>query len=426
MDILILGGGGREHAVALALARSPRTGRIWVAPGNGGTAAFCENVPLAATDLAGVLSFCREKKPDFVVVTPDDPLALGFVDVLEGEGFPCFGPTQAAAQLESSKSFAKDFMARHHIPTAACVRFDDEAAARAHARDCAVPVVLKKDGLAQGKGVVVAMTRDELLHGLDALCAGGFTPVLFEQFLTGPEVSVLCFTDGETIVPMPAAQDHKRAFDGDRGDNTGGMGAFTPVSVYTDELAQRCMKEIFRPTVDGMAREGVPFRGVLYFSLMLTPDGPQVIEYNARFGDPETQAVLPLLESDLLDILLACRAGTLAQTPVRFAQAACACVVLASGGYPGAYRKGFAITGTDEAQALGCTVFHAGTTVQNGVLVTSGGRVLAVGAQADTLHDALSLAYAGVAKIAFDGAFFRRDIGQKDVCAQSQTRGIPS
>lgn len=423
MDILILGGGGREHAVALALARSPRTGRIWVAPGNGGTAAFCENVPLAATDLAGVLSFCREKKPDFVVVTPDDPLALGFVDVLEGEGFPCFGPTQAAAQLESSKSFAKDFMARHHIPTAACVRFDDEAAARAHVRDCAVPVVLKKDGLAQGKGVVVAMTRDELLHGLDALCAGGFTPVLFEQFLTGPEVSVLCFTDGETIVPMPAAQDHKRAFDGDRGDNTGGMGAFTPVSVYTDELAQRCMKEIFRPTVDGMAREGVPFRGVLYFSLMLTPDGPQVIEYNARFGDPETQAVLPLLETDLLSVMRACREGTLRALDVRFAPRASACVVMASGGYPSAYRKGFPISGIDRAEARGCTVFHAGTATQNGALVTSGGRVLAVQAAHDTLYGALTLAYEGVQDISFEGAFFRRDIGQKDACAQQTTRG---
>lgn len=423
MHILVIGGGGREHAVAAALARSPQVARITVAPGNGGTAQFCTNAPVSATDLAGMLALCREIRPDFVVVTPDDPLALGFVDALEAAGFPCFGPTQAAARLESSKSFAKHFMARHKIPTAACLRFDDEYAARAHVQTCDVPVVLKKDGLAQGKGVVVAMTRDEAVCGLDALCATGFEPILFEQYLTGPEVSVLCFTDGSAIVPMPAAQDHKRALDGDMGDNTGGMGAFSPVSVYTAAMAAQCMDTIFRPTIDGMAREGTPFRGVLYVSLMLTPDGPQVIEYNARFGDPETQAVLPLLETDLLSVMRACREGTLRALDVRFAPRASACVVMASGGYPSAYRKGFPISGIDRAEARGCTVFHAGTATQNGALVTSGGRVLAVQAAHDTLYGALTLAYEGVQDISFEGAFFRRDIGQKDACAQQTTRG---
>ncbi|MBQ3062996.1 MAG: phosphoribosylamine--glycine ligase, partial [Clostridia bacterium] len=287
MKILVIGGGGREHAVAKSLMKNVAVEKIWVAPGNGGTAAFCENVDIAATDLKGILNFCLEHNPDFVVVTPDDPLALGMVDLLEENGFPCFGPTRAAAQLEWSKGFAKQFMEKYNIPTAKCVLCKDAKEAKAYAKECPIPIVLKADGLAQGKGVVIAMTREEAVAAQAQLSYGkNDQAILFEEMLVGPEVSVLCFTDGKTIVPMPAAQDHKRAYDGDKGPNTGGMGAYSPVSVYTKEMAERCMEEIYLPTIRGMEAEGTPFKGVLYFSLMLTQDGPKVIEYNSRFGDP--------------------------------------------------------------------------------------------------------------------------------------------
>ncbi len=431
MNILIIGGGGREHAIALALSRSPRVRKMWCAPGNGGIASLCECVPIAATDLEGVLAFCRKNRPDLVVVTPDDPLALGMVDLLEQNGFPAFGPRKDAALIESSKSFAKDLMARHHIPTAACRVFDELSPALDYVASCPVPVVVKADGLALGKGVFICQTRDDAAAAVrsimeEKLFGQAGARVVIEEFLTGPEVSVLCFADGETLVPMPAAQDHKRALAGDRGPNTGGMGAFSPVSCYTPELARQCMDEIFLPTVRAMKAEGREFRGVLYFSLMLTPDGPRVIEYNCRFGDPETQAVLPLLRSDLLDIFLAVRGGRLREVPVEFDEKASCCVVMASGGYPGAYEKGLPIFGLGAAEKQGCTVFHAGTAQKDGLLVTSGGRVLGVSATADTLKDAVSKAYAGVSRIAFYGASFRRDIAQKDEAMRFRPDGAPA
>ncbi len=419
MNILIIGSGGREHAVAAALARSPRVDKIWCAPGNGGIAAIAECVPIKATDLDGVLQFCLQNRPDLVVVTPDDPLALGMVDLLEEHGIAAFGPRKNAAIIEGSKSFAKDLMARYDIPTAACRVFDDMDAALAYVSDCPVPIVVKADGLALGKGVFICETRAEAADAVRAvmgerLFGDAGARVVIEEFLTGPEVSVLCFTDGETIVPMPAAQDHKRAFAGDRGPNTGGMGAFTPVSCYTPAVARQCMESIFMPTVRAMKAEGREFRGVLYFSLMLTGDGPKVIEYNCRFGDPETQAVLPLLRSDLLEIMLAVRAGRLCDVPVEFDDRACCCVVMASQGYPGSYPKGLPIFGVGAAEKAGCAVYHAGTERKDGALVTSGGRVLGVSAVADTLKGAVDLAYRGVSHIAFYGAFYRQDIARKD------------
>jgi len=416
MNILIIGGGGREHAVAWALGRSPRAGKLWFAPGNGGTAELGENTGISATDLAGVLAFCKMNQPDLVAVLPDDPLALGMVDLLERHGIPAFGPTAAAARIESSKSHAKAFMARHGIPTAGAVTAEGRDAALAHAQICALPIVVKADGLALGKGVIICHTRDEVVAAVDALCksASGST-LLFEDFLEGPEVTQLCFASGADIVLMPASQDHKRAFDGDLGPNTGGMGAFSPVSVYDAAMASRCMEEIYRPTVHGLVADGTPFKGVLYFSLMLTADGPKVIEYNARFGDPEAQTVLPLLESDLLDILLATREGTLASQDIRWRNAASCCVVLASGGYPGSYAKGLPISGLDSEAPEDVYVFHAGTAQDaEGSFTTAGGRVLAVTAIADTLAEAVRRAYAHADILAFEGAFCRRDIAAKD------------
>ena len=415
MKILIIGGGGREHAVAKALVKNVAVEKIWVAPGNGGTAAFCENVDIAATDLQGILAFCLEHHPDFVVVTPDDPLALGMVDLLEENDIACFGPTRAAARLEWSKGYAKEFMQKYNIPTAQCHLCEDARSAKAYVKKCPIPIVLKADGLAQGKGVVVAQTREEAVAAQAQLSYGKpDQAMLFEEMLTGPEVSVLCFTDGKTIIPMPAAQDHKRAYDGDKGPNTGGMGAYSPVSAYTPALAERCMEEIFLPTIRGMEAEGTPFKGILYFSLMLTADGPKVIEYNARFGDPETQVVLPLLSSDLLNIMIAIRAGKLDRAKVKFQDCYSACVVMSSGGYPSAYEKGKPITGLEEAARFG-TVYHAGTKrLPDGSFVTSGGRVLCVSSTGRSLRQALRNCYRGVDTIKFEGAFYRKDIGSKD------------
>lgn len=415
MKILVIGGGGREHAVAKALAKNVAVEKIWVAPGNGGTACFCENVDIAATDIKGILAFCLENRPDFVVVTPDDPLAMGMVDLLEENDIPCFGPTKAAARLEWSKHYAKEFMRKYGIPTADYHLCEDGKAAKAYAKKCPVPVVVKADGLAQGKGVIVALTREEAVAAQAQLSYGkSDQPMLFETMLSGPEVSVLCFTDGKTIIPMPAAQDHKRAYDGDKGPNTGGMGAYSPVSVYTKEIADRCMNEIFLPTIRGMEQEGTPFKGILYFSLMLTSDGPKVIEYNARFGDPETQVVLPLLNSDLLNIMIAIRAGKLDKAKVKFLDSCAACVVMSSGGYPSAYEKGKVITGLEEAEKYGI-IYHAGTQKRpDGTFVTSGGRVLCVSSLGRSLRQALRNCYRGVELIKFEGAFYRKDIGSKD------------
>lgn len=416
MKVLVIGGGGREHAICHTLQKSAKVDKIWCAPGNGGIAQVAECVEIKATDLAGVLAFCQENKPDLVMVAPDDPLALGMVDVLEEAGFRAFGPRKNAAVIEGSKSFAKDLMQKYNIPTAGYAVFESSDEAIAYIRAQGAPIVVKADGLALGKGVTVAMSEQEAIDAVrDAIDGGAFggagARVVIEEFLTGPEVSVLAFVDGKTLKTMPSAQDHKRAYDHDEGPNTGGMGAFSPSRFYTDDIAAQCMETIFRPTVEAMAKEGRPFKGVLYFGLMLTEKGPRVIEYNARFGDPETQAVLSRLESDLFDIFNAVIDGKLEEADIRWADNAACCVVMASGGYPKSYEKGKEITGLhDVTDAI---VFHAGTAAQDGKIRTSGGRVLGVTATAPTLDEAIQRAYAGVQKIHFDQAHFRTDIGVK-------------
>lgn len=416
MKVLVIGGGGREHAICVTLAKSPKVDHIWCAPGNGGIASVAECVEIAATDIEGVVAFAKEKRPDLVMVAPDDPLAMGMVDALEEAGIRAFGPKKNAAVIEGSKSFAKDLMHKYNIPTAGYAVFEDSEQAIAYIKEQGAPIVIKADGLALGKGVTVAMTEDEAIHAVrDAIDGGAFggagARVVIEEFLTGPEVSVLAFVDGKNLKTMPSAQDHKRAYDNDAGPNTGGMGAFSPSRFYTDEIAAECMETIFKPTVAAMAAEGRPFRGVLYFGLMLTPKGPKVIEYNARFGDPETQAVLSRLDSDLYDILNAVIDGKLDQMEIRWKDDAACCVVMASGGYPKAYEKGKVITGLDTV--TDAFVFHAGTKKQGDTIVTSGGRVLGVTATAPTLDEAIQKAYADVHKIQFENVHFRTDIGVK-------------
>ncbi len=420
MDILVVGGGGREHAVIKTLKKSKRCGKIWCLPGNGGIAADAECVPVKATDLDGIAAFAQKCKPDFAVVTPDDPLCMGLVDRLEGLGVPCFGPTKNAAVIEGSKVFSKDLMKKYGIPTAESRVFTDAAEAISYLKTHPYPVVVKADGLALGKGAVVAATFSEAEKAVrDMMVEKVFgesgNRILIEEFLTGPEVSVLSFTDGKTLVPMVSSMDHKRARTGDEGLNTGGMGAVAPNPYYTEEIAARCMREIFLPTVAAMNREGRTFRGCLYFGLMLTPEGPKVIEYNCRFGDPETQAVLPLLESDLLEIILACRNGTLAETAVKFSGGASCCVVLASDGYPQKYQTGYEISlpeaGEDEA------IFVAGARLEGGKLLTAGGRVLGATATAPTLKEAVARAYSLAEKITFENAYKRADIGARALSA---------
>lgn len=416
MKVLVIGGGGREHAICVTLAKSPKVDHIWCAPGNGGIASVAECVEIAATDIEGVVAFAKEKRPDLVMVAPDDPLAMGMVDALEEAGIRAFGPKKNAAVIEGSKSFAKDLMHKYNIPTAEYAVFEDSEQAIAYIKEQGAPIVIKADGLALGKGVTVAMTEDEAIHAVrDAIDGGAFggagARVVIEEFLTGPEVSVLAFVDGKNLKTMPSAQDHKRAYDNDAGPNTGGMGAFSPSRFYTDEIAAECMETIFKPTVAAMAAEGRPFHGVLYFGLMLTPKGPKVIEYNARFGDPETQAVLSRLDSDLYDIFNAVIDGKLDQMEIRWTDDAACCVVMASGGYPKAYEKGKVITGLDTV--TDAFVFHAGTKKQGDTIVTSGGRVLGVTATAPTLDEAIKKAYADVHKIQFENAHFRTDIGVK-------------
>ena len=415
MKVLVVGGGGREHAIVKKLRENKEITELYALPGNGGMAQEAVCVNIGATDLAGIAAFAKEKGIDYAVVTPDDPLVLGAVDLLEAQGVPCFGPNKAAAILEGSKAFAKAFMKRHNIPTAAYEIFHEPADALAYVATCPLPTVVKADGLALGKGVVIAETREQTEQAVRAaMCEGKFghsgETVVIESFLTGPEVSVLAFTDGKTVVPMGSSMDHKRALDGDRGLNTGGMGAIAPNPFYTDAIAKRCMEEIFLPTVRGMAEEGRPFRGCLYFGLMLTPDGPKVIEYNCRFGDPETQVVLALLESDLFSIMRAVTDGRLDEAEVRFSTDAAACVILASEGYPLSYQKGFAITMDETVRPH---VLFAGVREQDGGLVTSGGRVLGVTGRAAHLRDALTLAYDRADRIDFSNKFVRRDIGKR-------------
>ncbi len=425
MKLLVIGSGGREHAIVRALKKSPKANEIHVLPGNGGIAedAICAGV--AATDIDGVVAYAKDHEIDYAVVTPDDPLCLGMVDALEAVGIPCFGPEKRAAQIEGSKVFAKGLMKKYGIPTAAYEVFDDAEAALKYVESAPAPIVVKADGLALGKGVVVAMTREEAVDAvknamLDRAFGESGARVVIEEYLEGPEMSVLAFTDGNTLVPMVSSMDHKRALDGDEGLNTGGMGAIAPNPYYTPAVAEECMEKIFLPTVRAMNAEGRPFRGCLYFGLMLTKDGPKVIEYNCRFGDPETQAVLPLLETDLLTVMEAVTAGRLSEVDVKWADKYSCCLVLASGGYPKSYKKGLAISGLVSGQMPGgeAEVFHAGTKkLADGTLVTNGGRVLGLSVTADTLRGAIDGAYAAAEKISFEDMHYRRDIGARALAA---------
>lgn len=416
VKVLVVGSGGREHAICWKLKQSPKVTGLFCAPGNGGIAQLAQCVDVKATDVDGMVKWAKENAMDFVVVAPDDPLALGMVDALEEAGIPAFGPRANAAVIEASKAFSKELMKKYHIPTARYETFTQLDKALDYIGEQGAPIVVKADGLALGKGVVVAATVDEAKTAAREMMAdkkfgqSGST-VVIEECMTGPEVTVLAFADGEHVYPMPASQDHKRAYDGNRGPNTGGMGAISPPPQYTPEIAQRCVDEIFLPTIAALKAEGRPFQGVLYFGLMLTPDGPKVVEYNARFGDPECQVVLSLLDSDLMDIFTACREGTLDQLDLRWKDSAACCLVLASGGYPLDYRKGFPISGLEEA-GKSAVVFHAGTAEKDGQIVTSGGRVLGVTALGDTLEQAIDNAYAAAKPISFTDMHFRTDIGR--------------
>ncbi len=415
MKIMVIGGGGREHAIIKKLKENPQAEVIYALPGNGGIAADAICVDIGAKDIPAIVRFAQEKTIDYAVVAPDDPLALGCVDALEAAGVPCFGPDKKAAVIEGSKVFSKNLMKKYGIPTAAYEVFDDPAAALSYLETAAIPTVVKADGLALGKGVTVAMTREEAQQAVreimeDRKFGDSGSRIVIEEYLEGPEVSVLSFTDGETVVPMVSSMDHKRALDGDQGPNTGGMGTVAPNPFYTEEVAKVCMEKIFLPTIRAMKAEGRPFRGCLYFGLMITKDGPKVIEYNCRFGDPETQVVLPLLQSDLMTVMQAVTEGRLKDCPVTFRKGAACCVVLASAGYPGAYKKGFEITIPEDVRK---NVYVAGAAQKDGKLVTSGGRVLGVTATADTLHEAVSAAYAMADRIDFENRFCRRDIGRR-------------
>ncbi len=415
MKILVVGGGGREHAIIKKLRENPSVEKIYALPGNGGIASDAECVSIGACEIDRIVDFAAREKVDFAVVAPDDPLVLGCVNRLAEVGIPAFGPRANAAIIEGSKAFAKNLMKKYGIPTAAYEIFDDLDVALSYIETAPIPVVVKADGLALGKGVTVAMTRDEARAAVtDALAYKKFghsgERIVIEEYLEGPEVSVLAFTDGTTVKPMVSSMDHKRARDNDEGPNTGGMGTIAPNPFYTEDVARRCMSEIFLPTVRAMSAEGRPFCGCLYFGLMLTPTGPRVIEYNCRFGDPETQVVLPLLESDLLTVMQATVNGTLADTEVKFRGGAACCVIMASDGYPISYKKGFEIIVPAE---LRDSVYVAGARLENGRLMSDGGRVLGVTATADTLSDAIHTAYGRVDKISFENAYYRKDIGRK-------------
>ena len=429
MKVLIVGSGGREHAIAWKVAQSPKVDKIYCAPGNAGIAEYAECVDIAAMEFDKLVAFAKEKEIDLTVIGMDDPLVGGVVDAFEAEGLRVFGPRKNAAILEGSKAFSKDLMKKYHIPTAAYETFSDPEAAEKYLETAKFPIVLKADGLALGKGVLICNTLEEAKEGvktimLDKKFGSAGNEMVIEEFMTGREVSVLSFVDGKTIKTMSSAQDHKRAGDGDTGLNTGGMGTVAPNPYYTPAIAAECMEKIFLPTIKAMNTEGCPFKGCLYFGLMLTPDGPKVIEYNCRFGDPETQVVLPLLESDLLKVMTACTEGTLADTEVRFSDGAAACVILASGGYPVAYEKGKPITGLVDGQLPdepNVTVYHSGTAItEDGQLVTNGGRVLGVTATAPGLPRAISIAYEAAEHIHFDKLHKRTDIGMRALKALAE------
>ena len=424
MKILVVGSGGREHAIIRKLKESPQAPELYCANGNGGISADAVCVPLKPTDLDGITAWAEENRPDLVFVAPDDPLVAGLVDRLEERGIPAFGPRANAAILEGSKVFSKELMKRYHIPTAAYEQFDNSADAIGYiARENKFPVVIKADGLALGKGVIIAQTMQEAENAVvsimeDKIFGASGNHIVVEEFLTGPEVSVLAFTDGHCVKPMVSSMDHKRALDGDEGLNTGGMGTVAPNPYYTPEVAAECMERIFLPTVEAMNKEGRPFKGCLYFGLMLTADGPKVIEYNCRFGDPETQVVLPLLKTDLLEIVQAVVEERLSGLPIEWEDGAAACVVAASGGYPQRYQTGYPISGLDKnGQAAGVTVYHAGTARDGDVYKTAGGRVLGITAKGATLEEALEKAYRAVGSIRFEGMHCRTDIGKRALAA---------
>lgn len=420
MKILMVGGGGREHALIRKLLESEKVEKVYCAPGNGGISCDAQCFSVGATDIDGMVSLAKELKVDCVFVAPDDPLAAGMVDAMEKEGIRAFGPRASAAIIESSKVFSKNLMKKYSIPTAGYEVFENSKDALSYIKEQnKYPVVIKADGLALGKGVIIAQNEaeaEDAVHTImdDKKFGASGNKVVIEEFITGPEVSVLAFTDGKCVKPMVSSMDHKRAYDGDKGPNTGGMGTISPNPYYTSEIADRCMKEIFLPTIEAMNKEGRTFKGCLYFGLMLTADGPKVIEYNARFGDPETQVVLPRLKTPLCDIVDAVIDEKLSDLDIQWSDEACACVVMASGGYPGSYPKGIEIKGLDsKGQVEGACVFHAGTALEDGVFKTAGGRVLGVTALGTDLKEALKKAYAAVEKITFEGAHYRTDIGNK-------------
>jgi phosphoribosylamine---glycine ligase len=422
MNILVVGGGGREHAIIKKLKENKTVERIYALPGNGGIARDAQCVNISATDINAIVEFALENKIDYAVVAPDDPLVLGCVDALNEKGIPCFGPNKAAAIIEGSKVFSKNLMKKYGIPTAAYEVFDSAEKALEYLETAPIPTVIKADGLALGKGVIIAESRDEAKDAVisimqDKRFGKSGDSIVIEEFLTGPEVSVLSFTDGNVVVPMVSSMDHKRACDGDTGLNTGGMGTIAPNPYYTDKIADECMKTIFLPTIRAMKAEGRTFKGCLYFGLMLTPTGPKVIEYNCRFGDPEAQVVLPLLESDLLTVMQATTNGTLDKTEVKFSRKHACCVIMASKGYPASYEKGFEITIPDEIFA---DTYIAGAKLTNGRLVTSGGRVLGVVSIDDTLKGAIESSYAKVKRIHFENSYCRSDIGARALKAREE------
>ena len=420
MKIMVVGGGGREHAIIKKIKENKSVEKIYALPGNGGIAADAECVAIKATDLDGICEFAKANSIDYAVVAPDDPLVLGCVDRLQELGIPCFGPEAKAAIIEGSKVFSKNLCKKYGIPTAEYEVFTDMESALTYLETAPIPTVIKADGLALGKGVIIAETREDAKKAVkemmeDKVFGKSGDQIVIEEFLTGPEVSVLSFTDGKVVVPMISSMDHKRALDDDKGLNTGGMGTIAPNPYYTKSIAERCMEEIFIPTMNAMNAEGRTFKGCLYFGLMLTPNGPKVIEFNCRFGDPETQVVLPLLKTDLLDVMQAVTNSTLADVNVEFSEESCACVVMASNGYPVSYETGFEITADDDVMK---DIFVAGAKLEDGKLLTGGGRVLGVTALGSCLSCAINNAYAKVEKVHFDNAFYRKDIGKRALQAQ--------
>ena len=422
MNIIVVGGGGREHAIIKSLKKNKTIDKIYALPGNGGMLADAECVDIGAKDIDGIVDFAVSNNIDFAVVAPDDPLVLGAVDALNAKGIPCFGPDKKAAIIEGSKVFSKNLMKKYSIPTAEYEVFSDMQKALDYIRTAPVPTVIKADGLALGKGVLICNTREEAEKAvktimLDKVFGESGNSIVIEEFLTGPEVSVLSFTDGKTVVPMVSSMDHKRAHDNDEGLNTGGMGTVAPNPYFTPEVADRCMKEIFIPTINAMNSEGRTFKGCLYFGLMITPKGPKVIEYNCRFGDPETQVVLPLLKTDLFEIMKAVSEERLAEINVEFSDESACCVIMASDGYPEKYEKGFEITVDNGFDA---DLFIAGAKAENGKLLSNGGRVLGVTAVADNLRAAIDKAYAEVKKVNFGNAYYRKDIGKRALEAEKE------